>query len=327
MILSDLFNIHSGISATTLFVSESIESENHIPLIRPTSNFKNAIVGYVDKREVNEKFIFSEQTIFVSTNGAGSHTYSYVSNFEFIPNSDVVALVPKLDLTINEKVYYAMCITKNRYRFSYGRKPKGERLANIELPSREEIPAWVYEMEPPTYDNIVEPAVYSEPMDLNTVEWKEFYIGDVFNLSRGVILPKKDLKDLGEIALICTSANKNGILGYIEDDSEIKFKKQKNVISISMDGSVGKCFYQEKWCIPNNITSILIPKPFVLNKYVALFLIPILEKERFRYSYGRKLSQERFLNSKIKLPINLSGEVNVEFMESYIKSLRFSSQL
>ena len=37
-------------------------------------------------------------------------------------------------MSIQEKLYYALCITKNRYKFSYGRKPKGERLKELLLP-------------------------------------------------------------------------------------------------------------------------------------------------------------------------------------------------
>ena len=52
---------------------------------------------------------------------------------ELVPNSDVSVLIPKIDMSIEEKMYYAVCITNNRYRFSYGRKPKGKRLKSLLL--------------------------------------------------------------------------------------------------------------------------------------------------------------------------------------------------
>ena len=39
-------------------------------------------------------------------------------------------------MTLREKLFYAMCISHNRFKFSYGRKPKGDRLASILLPAR-----------------------------------------------------------------------------------------------------------------------------------------------------------------------------------------------
>ncbi len=37
-------------------------------------------------------------------------------------------------MTLREKLFYAMCISRNRFKFSYGRKPKGEKLERIMLP-------------------------------------------------------------------------------------------------------------------------------------------------------------------------------------------------
>jgi hypothetical protein len=85
-------------------------------------------------RDVEERYIYPKGTLFVSTNGEGSHTFSYVSSFSFVPNSDVSVLIPKRSMSLVEKLYYAHCITLNRYKFSYGRKPKGKRLRSIELP-------------------------------------------------------------------------------------------------------------------------------------------------------------------------------------------------
>jgi hypothetical protein len=78
----------------------------------------------------------------VSTDGQGSHTYTYVSSFEFVPNSNVAVLIPKEEMSLQEKLYYAACITNNRFKFSYGRKPKGERLKDILLPKS--APSFVF---------------------------------------------------------------------------------------------------------------------------------------------------------------------------------------
>ena len=83
---------------------------------------------------MDKKHVYSIGSLFVSTNGEGSHSYSYVSIEDFVPNSDVSVLIPKSEMSIELKLYYAKCITQNRYLFSYGRKPKGKRLAGLLLP-------------------------------------------------------------------------------------------------------------------------------------------------------------------------------------------------
>ena len=79
--------------------------------------------------------IYPAGTLYVSTDGQGSHTYSYVSVCDFVPNSNITVLIPKRDMTLREKLFYAMFISHNRFKFSYGRKPKGKRLMDILMPS------------------------------------------------------------------------------------------------------------------------------------------------------------------------------------------------
>lgn len=140
--LSDLFNVYNGLASSNVDVLNSPEANNDIRYIRPSQSYQGSIAGYVSKVFVDDKHIYPDYTIYVSTDGQGSHTYSYVSSFEFVPNSNVSVLIPKHTMTLQEKIYYSLCITKNRYKFSYGRKPKGDRLKNVLLPP--DPPQFVY---------------------------------------------------------------------------------------------------------------------------------------------------------------------------------------
>ena len=132
--LSELFTVENGIAASGLLRSAEKKSENWIPFIRPSYRQSTSIDAYVNKFLVPQEKIYPKGTLYVSTNGQGSHTYSYVSVSEFVPNSDVAVLKPKRPMTLREKLFYAMCISRNRFKFSYGRKPKGAKLESIMLP-------------------------------------------------------------------------------------------------------------------------------------------------------------------------------------------------
>lgn len=134
--LEEIFMVYNGIASTNLKLYKD-KQENSIAFVRPASTHNRTLSGYCDKSKVDKKKVFPKGTLFVSTNGEGSHSYSYVSTMEFVPNSDVSVLIPKKDMSIEEKMYYAVCITNNRYRFSYGRKPKGKRLKALLLPNIE----------------------------------------------------------------------------------------------------------------------------------------------------------------------------------------------
>jgi type I restriction-modification system DNA methylase subunit len=133
--LSKLFDVYNGLASSNVDVLEESESNSHVRYIRPSQSYEGSVAGYVDKLFIDDKHIYPDYTLYVSTDGQGSHTYSYVSSFEFVPNSNVSVLIPKRNMTLQEKIYYAICITKNRYKFSYGRKPKGDRLKQVLLPS------------------------------------------------------------------------------------------------------------------------------------------------------------------------------------------------
>ena len=58
-----------------------------------------------------------------------------------------------------------------------------------------------------------------------------------------------------------------------------------------------------------------------LNPYTALFIIAILTKEQYRYSYGRAYLMDRIKNTMVKLPVNIEGKPDWKSIEKYIKSL------
>lgn len=140
MKLEDLFDVRNGVASSGLTISPS-PAPGSVPYLRPASTQQRTVSGWVPESDIGSRNIYPEGTLFVSTNGEGSHSYSYVSRFRFACNSDVSVLLPKREMTLNEKVFYARCITMNRYKFSYGRKPKGTRLKQLELPDT--VPAWV----------------------------------------------------------------------------------------------------------------------------------------------------------------------------------------
>lgn len=134
--LSELFHTKNGVASSGIKRLHYKKNDNWIPYIRPSYKQLTSIDAYVNKNMFTQDEIFPKGTLYVSTDGQGSHTYSYVSVCEFVPNSNVTVLIPKEPMTLKEKLFYSMCITHNRFKFSYGRKPKGFRLENVLLPDK-----------------------------------------------------------------------------------------------------------------------------------------------------------------------------------------------
>lgn len=47
----------------------------------------------------------------------------------------------------------------------------------------------------------------------------------------------------------------------------------------------------------------------------------------FKYSYGRSANSDEIMNTNITIPVNKEGEIDFEYMETYIKDIYTNSRL
>ena len=324
--LDDIFDLHNGISSSGLKIFPS-RSQATLPFIRPSKWQNRTISGWVDKYSIPTNKIFPPNSLFVSTNGEGSHTYSYVSSFEFVPNSDITVLIPKKEMTLKEKVFYAKCITENRYKFSYGRKPKGVKLKTLLLPSRNDALSVTHKMVHPDHISI-DASIIKETPFLFSDNWEYFSINDIFdqiNLGKAIHKNELDLQATGvRYPYITRTVKNNGV--------ELRVAMQKitlnklnlgNAITIGAEGV--RAFYQKEEFFVGNKINILRSRH--LNPYNAMFLTCVLNNEIIpKFHYGRAIVQNRLEKINLWLPKKGSSP-DWSFMEKFIKKLPYSSQL
>ena len=63
------------------------------------------------------------------------------------------------------------------------------------------------------------------------------------------------------------------------------------------------------------------------NQYVALFIATLLQNISIRFNYGRQVRLKRLEKETIALPVDDKNNVDWKFIEEYIKSLAYSSNL
>ena len=151
---------------------------------------------------------------------------------------------------------------------------------------------------------------------LDTKGWKEFRVGDLFDVTGSITTPFEDLEatNIGEYPYITTSASNNGVAGFFD-----KFTETGNIICIE-SACAGFATYQPQNFTASDHVEKLLPK-FDMNAQIALFLVTMLNAEQYKYNYGRKCNQIRIRERLIKLPATPSGDPDWQFMEDYIKSL------
>lgn len=155
---------------------------------------------------------------------------------------------------------------------------------------------------------------------INASEWKEFKISDLFDCK----LSKGDLKesecDEGSINLVSSGTLNNGIVKRIEEAGDGKAEIfTGNCLTLDM---FCNCFYQDEkfYSVSHGRVNILIPK-FELNRQIGLFIATLLNKEQYRFSYGRAVYNSFAENIVIKLPTTLSGSPDWNYITDFMNEI------
>lgn len=164
--------------------------------------------------------------------------------------------------------------------------------------------------------------------NLNVNSWKWYRLGDLIEKPyKAKAYSAQDLtfvkfNSANSIRYVTRTDDNNGVKGFVENENFIDYEEGNAII---IGDTTSTIYYQDSSFIcGDHIVIIRSPK---MNKYNGLFLVSILNQERFRYCYGKSFKKDSISNTMIKLPSDSNGNPDWEFMENYIKSLPFSSNL
>lgn len=150
-------------------------------------------------------------------------------------------------------------------------------------------------------------------------EWKEFRVGEVFD----VVLSSGDLKleecKAGETPLISSGETNNGIVGFITKDEKDKSQIFKNCITTDM---FCNAYYQpfNFYAVSHGRVNMLVPKQ-EMSKFACLFVCTLLNNEEYRFNYGRAVYSNTAENITLNLPTTPQGEPDFKWMDGYMRRL------
>lgn len=310
MKIKDLFNYKYGVNLELINCQETTkEDKDSVNFVARTS-INNGVTARVKIIE----HIKPQRAGTLSLAVSGSVLSCFVQTQDYYSGRDLYVLTPKIDLTLEQKLFYAMCINKNAYRYSYGRAAN-KTFPDIEIPSLEECYEQVngFKVKQITTDNL-----NNEEVNLNTENWNEYKIKELFQQNRGSEKAPNQNEE-GETICINEIDSNNGVTRKVIPTKI--FKGNAITISINFARNV---FYQNKdFCASVNIA---ILRNSNLNKYNALFIISILRNLYSKYSYGYKISKDKINDTIIKLP-SKNNQPDWQYMEDYIKSLQYADRI
>jgi hypothetical protein len=257
----------------------------------------------------------------------GSVLSSFLQLEQFYTGQNIAVLMPKDVMSNAQKLFYCFLISLNSYRYSACGREANKTLKSINLPELSEFPEWI--------DSVFESFGFEcaraariscvHPPVLDKNKWRTFTYDDIFLIQRGQPLYKKNLKN-GPYPYISATSINNGVNSYCSE-----FNQSGNAITLAYDGSIGESFFQKSNFFASEKIAVLRVKPewcISLNASIAMFLITIIKKEKFRFNYGLKWAiNSRMKKTKINLPVDFTGKPDWDFMCNYISSLPYSSNL
>ncbi len=332
ILLKDLFKITNG---NKLDYNKMVESdEMNIAFVSRTAS-NNGVSGWVEP--IEDKIPYPANSITVALGGSIGSTF--VQPKQFYTGQNVAVLLDLKDeekFSVEEKLFISMLITKEcslRY-VAFGRELNKHinQDFTIKLPSKnEKVDREELRRISMGILSQVRVDTGNELNDFTDLKkWKRFKIGEIFqinkkgNLPRGKIHSKDDLIEGDDYFYVGAKKRNNGIMyrcGYNEN----QITKGNCIVFIcNGQGSVGYTNYMDRDFMASG--DIALGYNERLNKYNAQFLVTILDKERFKYSFGRKWGKY-LVDTYIPLPTTEEGKPDWEYMENYIKSIPYGDKL
>lgn len=295
----------------------------------------NSKVGYGPNEPIERK-LFNKGSICVVNNGSAIG-YSYYQPMKFTCTHDVNPLTLR-DHTASkdEALFLARMIRQQGNCFIYARKWRPSRMVSSQFmlpvtdsgePDYAYMAEYTHQKRDAMMDKyrkyaearVAELGEFVEIPALNEKEWDEFFIGDLFDVSR----PKsrnKDDYDFGNTPFVASGALNNGVMKCCDAKQDEQLDAGNCITVSPVDGST---FYQPMDFLGRGGagSSILMLRSDWLNLYLGQFIARTVRQTCSKYTYGHMGNKDSIKRERIMLPVDDTGELDYAYMEQYTKNM------
>lgn len=197
------------------------------------------------------------------------------------------------------------------------------------------------EIQGPIRDSLKTKNKIEKAPELNINNWKEFTVENLFKVKYGVNLElNKSIENKNGINFVSRTGENNGVSSKVELMENIEPQK-KGLITVAGGGSVLSTFLQSEAFYSGRDLYTLETKED-LSDETKLFIITIIEKNKYKYNYGRQANKTLpYLILKLPIQRDKSHKPIIDetkkysdkgyipdwsFMENYINSLPYGDK-
>lgn len=365
-IIEKLFTVKYGVNLELSNCDEIINNEEiGIKFVSRTES-NNGVSATVMPIEN----VIPQKVGLISVAGGGSVLSTFIQPEPFYSGRDLYTLASKDNISFEAKMFIITIIKANKYKYSYGRQAnktlpylelmlpvvKDDKNAPIidktcKYSDEGYVPDWQF------MENYIKSLHYKPLTTKNKVgnigsleinNWKSFKVGRILSILNGKGITNDEIEENpGTFNAVQSGEENNGVLGKID---LIYCKKKKYTVSerscltVARSGSAGYVSFHPNGCVVGDSAKILLLPEKIASNGVYLFIQTLLTANRFKYAYGRKVTEEKYAEDEIKLPILMAADgtpvidnsnefsdegyiPDWQFMEDYIKSLPYGDRI
>lgn len=284
-----------------------------------TSGFNNGITNTC------EEATHQGNCITVASDGAMGA--SFYQEEAFTTSNIVSTLTPLPHTPLNKYNALFLCaiIFGKRAEFGWlGFKMSVDRVRNlrVKLPTTPDgAPDWAYmesymatlETKVAESLTLLQAAKDAEKKKVDTREWGEFRVGELFAQERGKEKAPKQ-NEPGDCPLIQETNNNNGFDRMVVPTKVIK----GNSITVSINYAQNVFYQADDFCASVNIAVL---RNNHLNRYNSQFVCSVLRNAHQKFDYTSKISKELLNKEMIMLPVDKTGQPDWAYMEEYMRKM------
>lgn len=242
-------------------------------------------------------------------------------------------------LNLYTALFILSILKQEKYKYSYGRAFKMDLISStmIKLPATpDNKPDWDF-MEKYIKSLNHKPLATAnqggyESHTLGVDSWKPFKVRDIFKMYNGVGITKEEIEDnQGDFIAVQSGEENNGCIGKIDKEycKLIGYTyTEEPCLTVARSGSAGFVSYQPFGCVVGDSAKILTLKDEQYKSdSVFIFLKTILMANKYKYTYGRKVTEDKYLSEIIMLPTTSDNKPDYAFMDCFIKKLPYGDRL
>ena len=326
--VSDWFDIrpskYTKENGKTLKNAELFDGGNNPVIVN--SNTNNGIGGYTSKplTEQGNAITYSDTT-------DGANTIFYQAK-PFVGYSHVKVMLPKLKLSSATMIYLTSiiisAIKNQKYDFSY--KLTTDKMLNtiIKLPiDAKGEPDWEYMSNQVrhlvTLSNLTITSLDPAKLPIFVGEWEEFSVNNVFNVFTGAQVPRRYLMNGSQERISVTNEN-NGVISKFDGNELLKSSNARILTNFVSINFFGYAFYHKnKASLEMKVHAIQRKDNVSFSENQGLYIASLLNSQYAgKYGYGNQLSSSKLKNKVIKLPVDLQGDPDWQYMDRYISWIK-----